>query len=230
MKSRFLSALLLLAAGLAWSTAGAAPAAQAGGAGEASGNPLLNPASPAMNQTAPDTFSVKFATTRGDFTVEVDRALSPKGADRFYNLVRNGYYDGVRFFRVVPGFMAQFGIHGDPAVNKAWINASIPDEPAKTTNARGTLTFAKRGSPNSRTVQLFINFKDNGFLDQQGFAPFGHVTEGMAVVDSLYSGYGEGAPQGQGPNQMRLQSEGNSYLEKEFPKLDYIKKAVIVED
>jgi peptidyl-prolyl cis-trans isomerase A (cyclophilin A) len=191
-------------------------------------SPLFDPKSPEMNKTAPDTFQVEFETTKGDIVVEVDRALSPHGADRFYNLVRNGWYDGVRFFRVIPGFMAQFGMSGNPTLNQTWMNAGIPDDPVKTTNARGTLTFAMRGQPNSRTTQLFINYGNNGSLDKQGFAPFGHVVTGMAVVDSLYGGYGEGAPRGKGPNQMLIMSQGNEYLQKNFPKLDYIKKAMVL--
>ncbi len=191
-------------------------------------SPLLDPKSPEMNKTAPDSFRVKFETTKGDIVVEVDRALSPHGADRFYNLVRNGWYDEVRFFRVIPGFMAQFGMSGDPALNQTWTNAGIPDDPVKTTNARGTITFAMTGQPNSRTTQLFINFKDNGGLDAQHFAPFGHVVEGMDVVDSLYGGYGEGAPRGKGPSQGLIMTRGNEYLAGDFPKLDYIKKATVL--
>jgi len=190
---------------------------------------LVDPKSPVMNATAPDAFKVKFTTTKGDFVIQVTRAWSPIGVDRFYNLVRHGYYDEVRFFRVIPGFMAQFGMNGDPNLNKVWMNAGIQDEKATVSNTRGRITFAKRGSPNSRTTQLFINFGNNKSLDAQGFAPFGEVVEGMDVVDSLYGGYGEGAPRGQGPDQGRIQNEGNKYLASAFPKLDYIKTAQIVE-
>jgi peptidyl-prolyl cis-trans isomerase A (cyclophilin A) len=190
----------------------------------------MDPKSAEMTAKAPDTFKVLFETTAGNFTVSVTREWSPLGADRFYNLVRHGYYNDVRFFRVIPGFMAQFGISGDPALNRTWQNAGINDEPTKTSNTRGKVTFAKRGSPNSRTVQLFINFGNNAALDPQGFAPFGEVTEGMEIVDAIYGGYGEGAPRGQGPDQGRLQSEGNAYLEASFPKLDYIKSATIVKN
>ena len=180
------------------------------------------------NETAPDTFQTKFVTSKGDFVIEVQRAWSPNGADRFYNLVKNGYYDGVRFFRVLDGFMAQFGMHGDPRVGVAWRDAQIPDDPVAASNVRGTITFAMTGQPNSRTTQVFINFGDNVNLDGMGFAPFGRVVEGMDVVDQLYSGYGEGAPGGAGPDQLQIQSAGNRYLEAEFPQLDYVERATIV--
>lgn len=191
-------------------------------------NPLLDPKSEAMNQKAPDAFQVKFETSKGDFVIAVQRDLSPNGVDRFYNLVRHGYYDGVRFFRVISGFMAQFGINGDPAVNTAWINAGIPDDPVRASNKRGWVTFAKRGQPNSRTTQLFINFGDNKGLDAQGFSPFGEVIQGMEVVDALYAEYGDGAPRGKGPDQMRIQKEGNAYLTQDFPKMDYVEKAAVL--
>jgi cyclophilin family peptidyl-prolyl cis-trans isomerase len=180
-----------------------------------------------LTAKAPETFKAQFDTTKGKFTVEVTRSLAPNGADRFYNLVRSGYFTDVAFFRVVPGFMCQFGINGDPAVSAKWREATIPDDPVKGSNTRGTITFATAG-PNTRTTQLFINFADNTFLDGQGFAPFGKVTEGMDVVDKIYSGYGDGPPGGIGPNQGRIQMEGNAYLKKDFPNLDYIKSATIV--
>lgn len=189
---------------------------------------LLQPQSEAFKATAPDVFRARFETTAGEFTIEVVREWAPLGADRFYNLVRNGYYDGVRFFRVIEGFMAQFGIHGDPRVSAAWRNERIMDDPVRQTNARGTVSFATSG-PNTRTVQLFINFVDNPQLDPMGFAPIGRVVEGMNVVDRLYSGYGEAAPNGRGPIQERIHTEGNAYLEREFPRLDYIIRATIVE-
>jgi peptidyl-prolyl cis-trans isomerase A (cyclophilin A) len=201
----------------------------AGGGGTAADSPLLDPTSAAMTATAPDSYRVRFETTAGDFVVEVRRALSPNGADRFYNLVRNGYYEGVRFFRVIDGFMAQFGMHGDPQVTAAWRAAPIQDDPVAASNARGTVTFAMTGQPNSRTTQVFINYRDNSNLDAMGFAPFGEVVEGMDVVDQLHSGYGEGAPNGSGPSQAQIQSEGNEYLASEFPELDYIERATIVE-
>jgi peptidyl-prolyl cis-trans isomerase A (cyclophilin A) len=197
-------------------------------AGQATGSAALkNPA--ALKDTAPAKFTVTFDTSAGAFAVEVQRAWAPNGADRFYNLVKAGYYDECRFFRVVDNFMVQFGINGDPAVNAVWMGARIPPDPVKQSNRRGYITFAMGGSPDTRTTQVFINFKDNGFLDQSGFAPFGRVTSGMDVVDKLYKGYGEGAPSGKGPEQGRIQQAGNAYLMKDFPKLDYIKKATIAE-
>ncbi len=177
--------------------------------------------------TAPAVFQAKFITTKGDFTVEVHRDWAPNGADRFYNLVKIGYFYNIAFFRDIAGFMVQFGIHGSPDVNAKWHNANIPDDPASQSNKRGFVTFATAG-PNTRTTQLFVNFGDNGMLDSQGFAPFGQVVSGMDIVDGLYNGYGEGAPQGRGPDQGRLQGEGNAYLAKDFPLLDYVKTARLV--
>jgi peptidyl-prolyl cis-trans isomerase A (cyclophilin A) len=185
---------------------------------------LRNPA--ALTEQAPATFNANLDTSKGLIVITVHRDWAPNGADRFYNLVKNGFYDDVRFFRVIDGFMAQFGIHGTPAVASAWTNANIKDDPGKQSNKRGFVTFATRG-PNTRTTQLFINFGDNAGLDKQGFSPFGEVTKGMDVVDKIYNGYGEGAPRGKGPDQGRLQAEGNAYLAKDFPKLDYIKTATI---
>jgi peptidyl-prolyl cis-trans isomerase A (cyclophilin A) len=179
---------------------------------------LKNPA--AHKEKAPEKFSVKFETTKGDFVIDVTRASSPNGADRFYNLVKNGFFDGVKFFRVVPNFVVQFGIHGEPAISAAWRTARIDDDPVKASNKRGFLTFAMAG-PNTRTTQFFISLKDNVRLDALGFSPFGEVTKGMDVVDKLYQGYGEQ------PNQGQIQENGNSYLDKEFPKLDGIKKATL---
>lgn len=181
---------------------------------------LTNPSK--LNEKAPDTFKVKFDTTKGAFTVEVTRSQSPNGADRFYNLVKSGFFKDIAFFRVVPGFMVQFGIHGDPKIAGAWREANIQDDEVKTSNTRGMLTFAKTGMPNSRSTQLFINFGNNAFLDGQGFSPFGKVTDGMDVVDKINSESGER------PNQMLIQTQGNEYLKKEFPNLDYIKSATIV--
>jgi peptidyl-prolyl cis-trans isomerase A (cyclophilin A) len=186
-----------------------------------------NPASPALAAQAPDSFRARFETTKGDFVISVHRAWAPLGADRFYNLVRSGYYDDVRFFRVIPGFMAQFGIHGDSAVSNAWRERRIADDPVRRTNVRGMVTFATAG-PGTRTTQIFINYSNNDRLDGMGFAPFGEVVEGMEVVDALYGGYGEGQPRGRGPEQMRMQIEGNSYLQREFPRLDHIRRARIV--
>lgn len=181
-------------------------------------NPLLNPS--ALTERAPDVFKVLFETSKGNFVVEVHREWAPRGADRFYNLVKNGFYDNAKFFRVVPKFVVQFGLHADPKVNQAWSTATIPDDPVTRTNRKGTIVFATAG-PNTRTTQVFINLENNQYLDNQGFAPFGRVVEGMEVVESLYSGYGEA------PDQQAIIMQGNAYLEKRFPKLDYIKRARI---
>lgn len=181
--------------------------------------PSLNdPAS--LKEQAPATYKVRFDTSAGPVVVTVTRAWAPRGADRFYNLVSNGYFDGARFFRVIPGFMVQFGINGDPAIQRNWMNARIQDDPVTQSNTRGKITFATSG-PNSRTSQVFINFGNNAGLDKQGFAPFGEVTTGMDVVDKINAQYREQ------PQQARIQAEGNVYLNKEFPKLDFIKKATI---
>ena len=180
-----------------------------------------------LTEQAPETFKIQFNTTKGKFIIEVTRSLSPLGADRFYNLVRSGYFKDIAFFRVIPGFMCQFGIHGDPNISAKWREATITDDPVKGSNTRGTITFATAG-PNTRTTQLFINFGDNRNLDGMGFSPFGTVIEGMDVVDKINSEYGEGAPGGRGPDQGRVQGEGNAYLKKDFPDLDYIKSATIV--
>lgn len=179
-------------------------------------------------ERAPDRFRVRFETTKGTFVVEVTRAWAPRGADRFFNLVKAGYYDDVAFFRVIDGFMAQLGINGDPEVNSVWREARIPDDPVTQSNRRGMVTYAMAG-PDTRTTQLFINYRNNASLDSQGFAPFGRVVEGMSVVDSLHSGYGEGAPRGMGPDQGRAQYEGNAYLRRSFPGLDFVKTARVVE-
>jgi peptidyl-prolyl cis-trans isomerase A (cyclophilin A) len=187
---------------------------------------LGNPAK--MVEKAPAVFQVRFTTTKGIFVVEVTREWAPLGADRFYNLVKNGYYDNCRFFRVIAGFMAQFGIHGDPKISAVWEGASIKDDPVRQSNLRGFVSFATAG-PNTRTTQLFINYADrNSRLDSMGFSPFGKVVKGLEIVDSLYSDYGEGAPRGGGPDQGMIRKQGNGYLEKGFAKLDYIKSAVIV--
>jgi peptidyl-prolyl cis-trans isomerase A (cyclophilin A) len=185
---------------------------------------LSDPAS--LNEQAPAIYKAKFDTSKGTFVVMVNRAWAPNGADRFYNLVKNGFYDNVRFFRVIPGFMVQFGINGDPNVAAAWRDANIKDDPVRQSNARGMITFATAG-PNTRTTQVFINFDNNAGLDGQGFSPFGKVVSGMEVVDALYGGYGEGAPNGNGPDQGLIQQHGNAYLEQAFPKLDYVKAATI---
>jgi peptidyl-prolyl cis-trans isomerase A (cyclophilin A) len=206
-------------------TKSAAPAAKAPAV-----NPLLHPEN--LKGTAPATFQVKFTTTKGDFVVTVHRDWSPNGADRFYNLAKYRYFNDDSFFRIVPGFIAQFGMPPDPKVGAAWEHATIHDDPAKpgVHNTKGTLVFAATGQPNSRTTQLFINLNDNTHsLDPQGFTPFGEVTDGMDVVMNLYSGYGDGADMGgHGPTQGRIASEGKPYLDKNFPKLDSIKTATVV--
>lgn len=195
----------------------AAPAAKA-----PAPNRLLNPA--ALTAKAPDMFKVRFDTTKGPVVILLHRDWAPKGVDRFYNMTRNGYFNGVRFFRVIPNFMAQFGISGDPAVNEAWEKARLTDDPPNgKSNVRGILTYGTTGQPNSRGTQLFINYKDNSYLDKQGFVPIGEVVEGMEVVDMLYADYGA-APQNE---QGTLVSQGNKYMASKYPKLDYIKTAVI---
>jgi len=182
---------------------------------------LMDPAK--VNEKAPDIFKAKFDTTKGAFVVEVHRDWSPNGADRFYGLVKNGYYDGVKFFRVVPGFVVHWEIHGDPEIASKWLRSNIQDDPVKESNKRGYITYAKSGAPNSRSVQLFINLGNNDGLDKQGFSPFGKIVEGMDVVDKLNGEYAEGLTQLQG----RIASEGNAFLEKHYPNLDGIKKATL---
>jgi peptidyl-prolyl cis-trans isomerase A (cyclophilin A) len=179
---------------------------------------LLQPAT--LHAKAPDVYDVKFSTTRGDFVVQVTRAWAPLGADRFYNLVKHGFYIDAGFFRIVPGFVVQFGLSANPAVNKAWQQANIKDDPVLQSNRPGYVTFAHAG-PNTRTTQVFINLGNNAQLDSMGFPPFGQVTSGMDVVQALYSGYGEK------PDQGMITSQGKVYLDKNFPKLDSIKSATI---
>ena len=181
---------------------------------------LKNPTS--LTEKAPAIYKVKLDTSAGPVVIEVHRDWAPLGADRFYNLVKNGFYDGTRFFRVLPGFMAQIGMNGDPAIQKVWGRANFNDDPVKGSNKRGFVTFAKTGAPNSRSTQFYINYADNSNLDSQGFAPFGQVVSGMEFVDKLYS-YGKQNV----PDQGQITAEGNAYLQKEYPKLDYIKKATI---
>ena len=188
---------------------------------------LTSPGDSAFQRVAPDTFITQFRTSRGDFFVQVVREWAPRGADRFYNLVRNGFYDGNRFYRAIDGFIVQWGAAGDPAVNRAWARQCIQDDPVRRTNVRRAITFAF-GRPNTRTTQVFINFGLNWRLDDSGFAPFGEVIEGMEVVDSLYSGYGDTAPRGTGPDPARLLKEGNAYLARDFPRLDSIAQARVV--
>jgi peptidyl-prolyl cis-trans isomerase A (cyclophilin A) len=180
---------------------------------------LLKPST--MRAKAPETYKVKFTTTKGDVLIQVNRAWAPLGADRFYNLVKNGFYKDAAFFRVIPRFVAQFGIPARPDVAAAWAHAYITDDRVIQSNKRGTLTFATAG-PNTRTTQIFINYSDNAALDTQGFAPFGQVIEGMDVVDKFYSGYGES------PDQGRITAFGKAYLDRNFPNLDRIISATIV--
>ena len=175
----------------------------------------------ALNETAPAMYKVNLDTSKGLIVIQVHRDWAPIAADRFFNLVKNGFYDEARFFRVVPNFMVQFGMNADPAVTRAWSPVPMKDEPTKTGNKKGNVTFARTSAPNSRGTQLFINYKDNDFLDAQGFAAFGQVTTGMSVAEGINSQYGEQ------PNQGEITSSGNAYLNRAFPKLDYIKTATI---
>ena len=175
-----------------------------------------------FTETAPALFRARFETSKGPFVIEVHRDWAPIGADRFYNLVKNGFYDGTRFFRVRPGFMAQFGLNGNPDIQRPWQMAFLRDDPVTQKNLRGFVTFTTEGRPQSRFTQIFINYADNSRLDADGFAPFGQVVSGMDVVDKLFS------PGETQPDQRRILREGNDYLQKEFPKLDFVKKATIV--
>jgi len=180
------------------------------------------------NEKAPDVFQVNFDTSKGKVVVEIHRDWAPNGVDHFYTLVKTGFFDGTRFYRTIRNFVAQFGINGDPKTNALWATGNIPDDPVKETNAPGTLTYAATRMPNSRSTQLFFNLRDNGAsLDPQGFAPIGKVITGMDVVESFYSGYGGSPPEGEGPDPDKIGSQGNSYLERQFPRMDFIKKATI---
>jgi peptidyl-prolyl cis-trans isomerase A (cyclophilin A) len=179
------------------------------------------------HEPAPDVYRVKFETSKGDFTVEVTKAWAPEGAERFYRLIEQRFYDDARFFRAVRNFVVQFGINGDPAIEARWRSIPIPDDAVRQSNKRGTITFATSG-PNSRTTQVFINLRDNSRLDHSGFAPFGQVIEGIDVVEGFFNAYGDGPPGGVGPEQDRIESQGNAYLEAKFPRLDYVKHAQIV--
>ena len=187
---------------------------------------LLDPS--LATEKAPDVYRVKMETTAGDLIIEVHREWAPLGADRFYNLVKIGYFSDVAFFRVLAGFMAQAGFHGNPAVSQVWLNSRIKDDPVTQTNSPGMVTFAT-GGPNTRSAQIFINNGDNSYLDASGFSPFGKVVEGFESVNELHSGYGEGEPNGKGPAQGKVYRLGNDYLKAEFPELDYITKTSIIE-
>jgi peptidyl-prolyl cis-trans isomerase A (cyclophilin A) len=221
MKRLPLSTILAMI-GLLSGCAGEAPEE---GASEPPPNPLLQPRS--FTERAPALYQVRLETTKGEVVLQVTREWAPQGADRFYNLVKAGFYDGMAFHRVLDDFVAEWGIHGDPWVNAAWRQALMADEPVRQSNTRGRLVFSKN-TPNSRTVQLFINLKDNLSLDGQGFSPIGEVLEGMEVVESLYSGYGDGPPRGEGVYQAMAIARGDEYLNEEFPLLDRIERAVLV--
>jgi len=227
MKANSLGLLVMCLVLFAFQGTSRAEAESAPAAASAAANSALLDPSLATEQ-APEQFRVEFDTTKGKLVIEVHRDWAPNGADRFYNLVKIGFFEDIAFFRVIPSFMAQFGIHGDPAVSKAWQQATIQDDLVTQSNERGYITYAKTRRHNSRTTQLFINLKTNKRLDRQGFAPLGKVVEGMPVVDAIYK-IGEGAPRGSGPAQPRIQAEGNAYLKKEFGTLDYLKSARILE-
>jgi len=219
-----LAALLLAACG-GEGNSGSEDAAVEGEAATANERSLAALVRPErLDAAAPDTFRARFETTEGAFVVEVRRAWAPRGADRFYNLVRTGYYDSVYVHRVVPGRVAQFGIHRDPRINYVWKDAIILDDSVRASNTRGRIAFAKSG-PNSRTTQVFVNLSDSPGLDEEGFAPFGEVVEGMEVVDAFHDGYGDGPPRGDGPYPARAQAMGNAYFEEEFPELDLVLEA-----
>lgn len=184
------------------------------------------PKKAAETEKAPDIYKVKFATSKGDVVIEVTRDWAPRGADHFYTLVKTGFNDNARFFRVRPGFVVQFGIAAEPKTNRIWDAMRLPDDPVKESNTRGMVTFATAG-PNTRTTQIFINLADNKRLDSQGFAPFGKVVSGMEAVDAFYSAYGEMSPRGNGPDPEQIEAQGNPYLESKFPRLDYIQKATL---
>jgi peptidyl-prolyl cis-trans isomerase A (cyclophilin A) len=182
-----------------------------------------------ISATVPEQFRVCLETSKGPVVIQLHRDWAPIGVDRFHELVRNDFFNEARFFRVLPGFVAQFGMPADPQVAQAWADRNLQDDPVKQSNRRGTLTYASMApTPNTRSTQLFINLADNANLDGMGFAPIGEVVEGMAAIDSLYSSYGEGPPYGPGPDQGRLMTEGNSYLQRHFPNLDYIQSVTIV--
>lgn len=183
---------------------------------------------PSQDPKAPAEFKVKLETSKGDIILKITREWAPKGADRVHALVKSGTYDDCRFYRVMPKYIAQFGIHGTPTVSAKWKELPIDDDPVKQKNTRGRVTFAK-GGPNTRTTNLFISLKDNTSLDADGFAPIGEVVEGMEIADQLYSGYGDGAPKGRGPSQKKIYEQGNAWLAKDFKDLDFIKKAAVLE-
>lgn len=186
-------------------------------------------AGPAADATAPAVFRVRMETSKGPVVIELHRDWAPMGVDRFYTLVQADFFSDARFFRVLPGFVAQFGIPADPQLARAWDDRNLQDDPVKQGNRRGTLTYASMApTPHTRSTQLFINLADNPNLDGMGFAAIGEVVEGMSAIDSLFSGYGEGPPYGTGPDQGRMTAQGNTYLQQNFPQLDYIRSVTIV--
>jgi peptidyl-prolyl cis-trans isomerase A (cyclophilin A) len=222
MRTIFTMSLLLLAA------CGGSPCGAPGPARFASDHVLMDPSSPELRQVPPDSFDAVFHTTEGTMRVRVVREWAPLGAYRFYNLARQGFYDGSRFFRVLPGFVAQFGTSGDAAVDRIWHEQKLPDDPRRVPNTAGTLTFASAG-PDTRTTQLFFAYRSNEMLDQQGFTPIGRIIEGMDVLFRLHSGYGETPPQGRGPVFGCMLESGNAYLERRFPALDAVDRVEIVD-
>jgi peptidyl-prolyl cis-trans isomerase A (cyclophilin A) len=188
---------------------------------------LLNPDTAVLRQVPPDSFDARFITTQGEVVVRIYRDWAPMGAYRFYNLARNGFYDGSRFFRVLPGFAAQFGASGEPQVDQLWHGLPMPDDPRRVSNRTGTLTYAKAGA-NSRTTQLFFNYDDNVVLDEQGFAPIGRVVSGMGQLYRLHGDYGETQPQGRGPSFACILTHGNRYLSRKYPRLDHIERIEII--
>jgi peptidyl-prolyl cis-trans isomerase A (cyclophilin A) len=210
--------LILILAGMAFWIAGCS----------SGNNPSTAEKKAAVEEKAPDVFRVRFDTSEGPFVIEAHKDWAPRGTDRFFELVKAGFYDDARFFRVLPKFVVQFGINKDPKVSELWSQLQIVDDPLKQSNTKGTVTFAKRG-PNTRTTQLFINMVDNVSLDGNGFPPFGKVVEGMEVVEKLYPGYGEMSPNGNGPDPLKIQVMGNEYLVRNFPQLDYVKTARVMQ-
>ncbi|HSW28498.1 MAG TPA: peptidylprolyl isomerase [Longimicrobiales bacterium] len=231
MNRRSSTFALLVAASLVGACGGGEPQEQAAPQEAAQAAPAVDPASPlftpaTLTESAPETYRVRFETSAGAIVVQVNKAWAPNGADRFYNLVKNGYYDDTRFYRVVEGFMAQFGLKGINAIDQAWRDASFPDDPFTQSNKRGTITFAHAG-PNTRTTQVFFNFKDNTHLDESGFTPFGEVVEGLDIMDKIYAGYGELPPAGKGPDYAKAWVQGNAYLDENFPEMTKVLSATL---
>ncbi len=229
MNRRSSTFALLVAASLVGACGGGEPKQEEAQPQEAA--PAVDPSSPLLTpgdltEIAPETYRVRFETSVGAIVVQVNKAWSPNGADRFYNLVKNGYYDDTRFYRVVEGFMAQFGLKGVNAIDQAWRDATFPDDPFTQSNRRGTITFAHAG-PDTRTTQVFFNFKDNAHLDESGFTPFGEIVEGLDVLDKVYSGYGELPPAGKGPDYATAWVQGNKYLDENFPEMTKVVSATL---